>query len=148
VALSVNPHLAWSPDGTKIAVGSGNPSRLAIVDVAAATFTHVGSGGVQQDNPAWSPDGRQLVYYQAGANALMTSNVDGTAARQLTVCIPPACTRDLEPSWSPDGLFIAFARFAPATAKEGSEQIYVMRYTGGTPTKLTSGLEEHGSPSW
>ncbi|HEY2668553.1 MAG TPA: hypothetical protein VGK51_17115, partial [Actinomycetota bacterium] len=96
--LSVNPHLAWSPDGTKIAVGSGNPSRLTIVDVAAATFRYVGSGGVQQDNPAWSPDGRQLVYYQAGANALIVSNVDGTAARQLTICVHPQCIRDLEPA--------------------------------------------------
>jgi Tol biopolymer transport system component len=148
LALSVNPHLAWSPDGTKIAVGSGNPSRLAIVDVTAATFTYVGSGGVQQDNPAWSPDGKQLVYYQAGANALIMSNPDGTAARQFTVCIHPECIRDLEPSWSPDGLFIAFARFAPATAREGGEQIYLIRSTGGTPTKLTSGLEEHASPSW
>ena len=148
LTLSVNPHLAWSPDGTKIAVGSGNPSRLAIVDVAAATFTYVGSGGVQQDNPAWSPDGKQLVYYQAGANALIMSNPDGSAARQLTVCVHPECIRDLEPSWSPDGLFIAFARFAPATAREGGEQIYLIRSTGGSPTKLTSGLEEHASPSW
>ncbi|TMK43399.1 MAG: hypothetical protein E6G66_15435 [Actinobacteria bacterium] len=148
VGLSVNPHLAWSPDGTKIAVGSGNPSRLTIVDVAAATFTYVGSGGIQQDNPAWSPDGKQLVYYQAGANALIVSNVDGTAARQLTVCVHPQCIRDLEPAWSPDGLFIAFARFVPATAREGTDQIYVIRSTGGTPTKLTSGLEEHASPSW
>ena len=52
------------------------------------------------------------------------------------------------PSWSPDGLFIAFARFAPATVREGGEQIYLIRSTGGTPTKLTSGLEEHASPSW
>jgi Tol biopolymer transport system component len=148
VALSVNPHLAWSPDGTRIAVGSGNPSRLAIVDLAAATFTYVGSGGVQQDNPAWSPDGKQLVYYQAGANALMMSNLDGSAARPLTVCIHPECIRDLEPAWSPDGLFIAFARFAPATAREGAVQIYLIRSTGGAPTKLTSGREEHASPSW
>jgi Tol biopolymer transport system component len=148
VALSVNPHLAWSPDGTRIALGSGNPSRLAIVDLAAATFTYVGSGGVQQDNPAWSPDGKQLVYYQAGANALMMSNLDGSAARPLTVCIHPECIRDLEPAWSLDGLFIAFARFAPATAREGAVQIYLIRSTGGAPTKLTSGREEHASPSW
>ena len=146
--LSVNPHLAWSPDGARIAVGSGNPSRLTIVDVAASTFTYVGSGGIQQDNPAWSPDGKQLVYYQAGANALIVSNVDGTAARQLTICVHPECIRDLEPAWSPDGLFIAFTRFVPATAREGTDQIYVIRSTGGSPTKLTAGLEDHASPSW
>ena len=82
------------------------------------------------------------------ANALIVSNVDGTAARQLTVCVHPQCIRDLEPAWSPDDLFIAFARFVPATAREGTDQIYVIRSTGGTPTKLTSGLEEHASPSW
>jgi Tol biopolymer transport system component len=146
--LSVNPHLAWSPDGARLAVGSGNPSRLTIVDVAASTFTYVGSGGIQQDNPAWSPDGKQLVYYQAGANALIVSNADGTAARQLTVCVHPECIRDLEPAWSPDGLFIAFTRFVPATAREGTDQIYVIRSTGGSPTKLTAGLEEHAGPSW
>jgi Tol biopolymer transport system component len=146
--LSVNPHLAWSPGGTRIAVGSGNPSRLAIVDVAAATFTYAGPGGIQQDNPAWSPDGTRLAYYQAGANALFLSNADGSAPRQLTICVHPRCIRDLEPAWSPDGLFIAFARFVPSSAKEGGEQIYLIRSEGGEPTQLTSGLEEHATPSW
>jgi TolB protein len=148
LGLSVNPHLAWSPDGTKIALGSGIPSRLTIVDVAAATSAYVGLAGVQQDNPAWSPDGKQLVYHQAGANALIVSNADGSASRQLTVCAVTDCIRDLEPSWSPDGLFIAFSRFKPASAKEGAQQVFVMRATGGTPTQLTAGREEHASPSW
>ncbi len=148
LGLAPNPHLAWSPDGTKLAVGSGNPSRLAIVDLAAATFAYVGPGGVQQDNPAWSPDGKHLVYFQAGGNGLVIANVDGSAARQLTTCVHPACIRDLEPAWSPDGLVIAFTRFTPASAKEGAEQIYSVRATGGAPIQLTSGLEEHASPSW
>src|SRR6266851_2670106 len=148
LATGANGSPAWSPDGTKLAVGSGNPSRLAIVDLAAATFAYVGPGGVQQDNPAWSPDGKHLVYFQAGGNGLVIANVDGSAARQLTTCIHPACIRDLEPAWSPDGLVIAFTRFTPASAKEGAEQIYSVRATGGAPIQLTSGLEEHASPSW
>lgn len=148
LGLSVNPHVAWSPDGSKIAVGAGNPSRLAVVDLAAATFSLIGAGGVQQDNPAWSPDGRQLVYYQAGANALILSNPDGSAPRQLSVCSVTDCIRDLEPAWSPDGLFIAFSRFKPASAREGGQQIFVIPSVGGTPTQLTSGREEHASPTW
>ena len=146
--LAPNPNLAWSPDGTKIAAGAGNPSRLAIVDVATGTWSAFGPGGAQQDNPAWSPDGRQLVYYQGGANGLVVANADGTGARQLTTCLTAGCIRDLEPSWSPDGLYIAFSRFGPGSATEGDQQVFVVRAAGGEPVPVTSGREEHASPTW
>lgn len=148
--LAPNPHLAWSPDGTKIAVGAGNPSHLAIVDVVGGTWAPFGVGGAQQDNPAWSPDGRQLVYYQGGVNGLMIGNADGTGARQLTTttCVNTGCFRDLEPSWSPDGVYVAFSRFGPGSASEGDQQIFIVRATGGDPVPITSGREEHASPTW
>lgn len=147
-SLAVNPHMGWSPDGTKLAVGAGNPSRLAIVDLRAGTFSYVGSTGVQQDNPAWSPDGRELVYFQAGANGLVVANPDGSAARQLTTCFHPVCSRDLEPTWSADGATIAFTRFAPGSATDGAEQIWRVPAAGGDPVQVTSGAEEHAEPSW
>src|SRR5438270_303191 len=113
--------------------------------------------------PSLSPDRTRVVYVQGPAQTIQTTaqgalilqNIDGSGARVLVpgpagspACSPPQCIRDLEPSWSPDGVFIAFTRFVPATPREGTDQIYVIRSTGGTPTKLTSGLEEHASPSW
>ena len=151
VDLPVNPHIAWSPDGTKLLVGSGNPSRLAVVDLAQTRATYLGPEGVQQDNPAWSPDGKQMVFSQGGANALFVANADGTGPRQLTTCLHPECSRDIEPAWSPDGTTIAFSRYAPGlatTSSGGAQQVWVIASVGGDPRQVTSGREEHSTPTW
>ena len=57
--------------------------------------------------PAWSPDGKQLVFtgYDGGISDLYIVNADGTGYRQLT----DDRYADLHPVWSPDGTTIAFA---------------------------------------
>lgn len=149
VSLAVNTHIAWSPDGRKLAVGTGNPSRIAVVDLATLAYAYISQTGAQADHPAFSPDGSQIVYGLAGANALFVINADGTgSAQQITTCIHPDCIRDYEPTWSPDGAFIAFVRFAPSTQTTGAQQVYVVPATGGTARRVTSGIEEHAFPSW
>ena len=57
-------------------------------------------------NPAWSPDGKQLVFtgLDQGVSDLFTVNTDGTGLRRLT----DDRHADLHPAWSPDGQTIAF----------------------------------------
>jgi WD40-like Beta Propeller Repeat len=144
LALPVNT-LAWSPNGQELAVGSGTgPVRIAIVNIKRASYTwFTPAGGIEQYDPSWSPNGKQLVYGQTGPNALFISNLNGTGTRQLTVCRPPRCTQDIEPVWSPNGSEIAFVR-----SVYGVQQIAVVAAKGGPVRMLTRGPDQHNLPSW
>ena len=98
--------VAWSPDGTKLAVSG------AVVDLDGAV---VGSAG---QDPAWSPDGKWLVSVVDERDygnlddepdwQIIVSSLDGTAVRELTKSIPiPENGCWANPSWSPDGRRIA-----------------------------------------
>ncbi len=65
-------------------------------------------------DPAWSPDGRQVVFsYNDGDGAqLWVVNADGTDARPVTSAIEGCpngrCVEAIHPAWSPDGASIAY----------------------------------------
>jgi Tol biopolymer transport system component/DNA-directed RNA polymerase specialized sigma24 family protein len=142
--LSVNS-IAWSPNGEELAVTSiAYPvNRIAIMNIAGVSYTwFTPAAGPGQYQPAWSPDGRQLVYGQSGTNALFISDVDGAGARRLTTCGGP-CQLDSEPAWSPDGSEIAFARTV-----RGTSQIAVVSVKGGRVRFVTAGPGQHDEPGW
>ncbi len=63
--------------------------------------------------PAWSPDGRQLVFDgdDGGVSQLWVANADGTGARALMPTpdeCPSHCTEGIQPTWSRDGRSIAY----------------------------------------
>ena len=101
----------WSPDATRIAVSDGwSPSEavatIRIVSVTTKKWTSVTKprNYEQDDDPAWSPDGRTIAYARrlnSGTPALFLVRPDGSAARRLT--------SGRSPSWSPDGKRLAFA---------------------------------------
>lgn len=64
--------------------------------------------------PAWSPDGRQVVFSTAAAgDPLFIADRNGGNAKQIFVDKPGVHCH--YPSWSPDGRFIYFVRGAPTT---------------------------------
>jgi TolB protein len=135
--------LSWAPDGTRLAVQCGGPSRIAVVEVGTPSYVWFTPGGVEQYQPSWSPNGADLVYGQTGPNALFIRSVLGGPARQLTTCRLPTCTQDGEPVWSPDGKEIAFAR-----NDYGVQQVYIVVAEGGQPRSLTGGAQQHALPAW
>jgi Tol biopolymer transport system component len=137
--------VSWSPDSQELAVGSGNsPERIAIINIPHRSFRwFTPAGHIEQYQPSWSPDGKQLVYGQTGPNALFVSNLDGTGTRRLTTCTSPRCTQDVEPAWSPDGSQIAFVR-----SKYGVQQVAVVAASGGKVRLITAGPDQHNQPSW
>jgi Tol biopolymer transport system component len=86
--------------------------------------------------PAFSPDGKHIVFSRTGLG-VMTMNVDGTALRRLTTN-----GRDSYPTWSPDGKQIAFLR--PTSA---AWSIFVMSSSGGAQHRLTK-APPAGRPTW
>jgi Tol biopolymer transport system component len=93
--------------------------------------------------PAWSPDGKQIVFSEASTSTdlgLWVMNADGSGLRQLT---PEGYT----PAWSPDGKTIAYL-VVGGTNDNPTANIYDIPAAGGDPTNLTPGATSASDPDW
>jgi len=118
--------LAWHYYFSSPAKYSGPPPRLA-------PFTS--SPGVK-GSPAFSPDGNELAFSWQGeksknpdVRSIYVQLVGTTTPLRLT----NAAADDENPTWSPDGRFIAFLRMRP---KE--EAYYIVPALGGSERKLAA----------
>lgn len=106
----VSPQLAWSPDGTRIAFYEGGICTVDITDHLVRRWT-----GPYVSGPAWSPNGRFLVYMINGRESnqpdstagLHVIDTQGGTQRALLHSDTLATYGDC-PVWSPDGKNIAF----------------------------------------
>ncbi len=104
-AVGSGAEVAWSPDGTRLAVvGSGVGGPIDSVDAGGGDRTRV-TGGRFDHAPAWSPDGSRVAFSRAttvgGLESLYVVGADGTGLRALG-------PQGASPAWSPDGRALAF----------------------------------------
>lgn len=102
---------ALSPNGTAVAFQSkkdGGDYQVYLMDIDGNNKRRISDGKGFAGQPAWSPDGKSIVYI-AGADSQPTTikelyvvPASGGAARQLTALGKPL----LRPQWSPDGKLI------------------------------------------
>lgn len=172
---------AWSPDGSRIAFVSARayqekrlsmliglsrvqsilPLRNGDVWVMPATGGNAQRVAEHAYDPAWSPDGKRLVYAGAigGEWGLWIRDVDRASEPQplmvgamipaprvfdppLPVPISPGTSVMIQPAWSPDGKWIAF------TAGRTFLQVFVVRSEGGQASPLTPPDTNTQMPSW
>src|SRR6266705_2979632 len=120
----INSAGSFSPDGRYFAIAAKHKDRddLVILDVKRDREVRriaIPLNGLT--TPAWSPDGKQLVFtgYDGGLSDLFIVNADGSDLRRLT----NDKYADLQPSWSPDGKTIAFT-----TDRDGETDFSLLKF--------------------
>src|SRR5215471_7702330 len=98
------------------------------------------------DNPTYSPDGKQIAFQRAFGRsptsshasvvAIFTMNADGSHLTRLTEKKTPTSTEDHEPQWSPNGKKIAFVRLNTTATPRNAEAIEVMNADGSHVRRL------------
>ena len=136
--------LSWSPDGRKIGFrslrdGSGEIYVVNVDGTGLRRLTHLtrnplSSGATTFSGPAWSPDGKKILFVRVGwgrglsNSEILVMNADGSRQRNLTRNPAP----DGDPVWSPDGRKIAFV-----SKRDGYGEIYVMNADGSGQRNLS-----------
>jgi len=136
-----------SPDGSKFVFagteGTDEHTEVYVVDatggnLVALTSCADGKAGCANDYPAWSPDGKKIVFtHQDDADAddaginqqIWIMNADGSKAHALTTGPEP---KDQLADWSPDGASIAYA-----SGKGENEGIWIMAADGSKPRQVS-----------
>ena len=136
---------SWSPDGTKMALRRGFGSfvdpGIYIVNVDGSGESKVPGTTIDDEMPAWSPDGSRIAFVSRlkGSQEIFVMNPDGSGRTALT----GGSGTDVEPNWSPDGSKIAFA-----SGRDGNWEIYVTNADGSGQTRLTNNPAEDRHPAW
>ncbi|MBO6574743.1 MAG: PD40 domain-containing protein [Rhodothermales bacterium] len=105
----LTPSLAWSPDGSTLAlaVKQGEADAVALVDVETGSSRHIRVGDTEQIfSVAWHPEGRRLAVSAADGPQSDIYVVDAQGHRAVN--LTNDAFSDHEPVWSPDGRFLVF----------------------------------------
>jgi serine/threonine protein kinase/Tol biopolymer transport system component len=163
-AVQISP----TPDGTVVAVAtslggsfgqiafasdrSGIP-QIYLMNTDGSQLTALTNTDTGACQPAWSPDGTQLVFispcrargdfYESAYpdSSLYLMNADGTEVSKLT----PGPESNFDPAWSADGTRIAFT-----SLRDGHKQIYSLNVNSLVETRLTNTQPEieTSQPTW
>jgi Tol biopolymer transport system component len=125
--------LGFTGNGTEIWFNPSDGKALQLLPLTGGVpRVFLGEGA---NTPAWSPDGKRLVYvYKPDRNDPMyLADHPGSDPRPL---LPPADLKRNNPVWSPDGRWIYFVS-GPEPQDEIDVDIWRVRSSGGLPERLT-----------
>lgn len=157
----------WSPDGSHILFErlfqptSKTPTAADQVMRITADGTGLRQVGtctracVGNDDPQYSPDGRQIVFVRAlrvkGSSLLATGvwlmAADGGNPHEV-VAATPGVWEVHEPAWSPDGKRIVFTRLNDSASPNNKQALFIVAGAGGTPRQLTPWSLNAGGANW
>jgi TolB protein len=153
----------WSPDGKRLVLAHVDPSgqyELFVVRLNGTGLHQITPSGMPIDWESgvanWSPTGNPIVFAgQADPDhrrTLFVVNADGSDLHQVPIpgCgLPfsdPRAIKCKDPSWSPDGTKIVFARTSP---RDGTQAVYTVNADGTGLSQVTTATNlEVSAPDW
>jgi len=152
----------FSPDGGQIAFAWGGEKGdnwdIYLKMIGSSEIRRLTTDPAPDFAPSWSPDGRQIAFVrsQPGPFSYRDSlNGRGTIHLGSPVSGSDRKLSDFQvrskPSWSPDGRWLAAARYRSATETDpGAAGIYLIPVFGGELRPMTSAKapECHGDPAF
>ncbi len=137
-----------SPDGKRVAYAGADThaggSYIYVVSIEGGKPKRLGAG----INPAWSPDGTEIVYSRTIGRYRQLRSIDPGGSSKPAQLTGDACNHE-DPVWSPDGallLYLADCGHASKSAKIWN--VYVMHRDGKTAEQLTDGDTYVETPAW
>jgi len=125
---------SWSPDGRELVAVDGDQSRrLVVVDAAGGIVRILPAAG---DDPAWSPEGREIAFVTDETNKLELASPTGGPPRVVA-------RRAGSPSWSPDGHRLLYTDF---DRSNGSSSVRVVNVVTHTNTRIDG--SSYGIARW
>jgi dipeptidyl aminopeptidase/acylaminoacyl peptidase len=137
-------NVAWSPDGTQIALAGQTTgvSDLFIYTVGTNDVRRLTSDRYADLQPAWSPDGRTIVFVTDRGADTQLEQLRFSNMRLATIDVQTGAVREMDafrgakhinPQWAPDGRSVYFI-----SNPEGVPDIYRASFPDGGLFRVTS----------
>jgi Tol biopolymer transport system component/TRAP-type C4-dicarboxylate transport system substrate-binding protein len=156
----------WSPDGKRLVVASrgGETEPIYEYDLNTETFRQLFACEdpcLGDDEPTYSPDGTKVVFVRAqlpivysdaigddvpGNCSLWIGDVATGETKQITN--NPACNREYNPRWSPDGTQLVYWRNPYENGRSTGTAVYVMNADGTNERQVTDPTMFGGEADW